>query len=110
MGVPNKVFSLLGIATKSGNVVSGEYQTLDAVRKKKARLVVISEDATDNTRKMFFDKCAFYEIPVTQYGTKEDLGRAIGKDLRSSLAVCDDGLATAIKKTAFFFYENAVFS
>ncbi|MBR6477598.1 MAG: ribosomal L7Ae/L30e/S12e/Gadd45 family protein [Lachnospiraceae bacterium] len=98
MGVPNKIFSLLGIAMKSGNVVSGEYQTLEAVKKRKAKLVIISEDASDNTRKMFFDKCAFYNVPVTQYGNKEDLGRAIGKDLRSSLALCDDGLATAIKK------------
>ena len=98
MGVPNKVFSLLGIAMKSKNLVSGEFQTLEAVRSKKACLVIISEDATDNTRKLFNDKCAFYEIPVVEYGLKEDLGRAIGKDLRSSLAVCDAGLAAAIKK------------
>ena len=98
MGVPNKVFSLLGLAMKSGNVVSGEFQTLEAVKKRKAKLVLISEDASNNTRKMFFDKCAFYDVPVMQYGNKEDLGRAIGKDLRSSMAVCDVGLATAIKK------------
>lgn len=98
MGVPNKIFSLLGIAMKSRNLVSGEFQTLDAVRARKARLVIISKDATDNTRKLFNDKCAFYEIPIVEYGLKEDLGQAIGKDLRSSLAVCDAGLAAAIKK------------
>ena len=98
MAVQSKVISLLGLAMKSGNMVSGEYQTLDAVRKKKAKLVLVSEDASDNTKKLFFDKCAFYQIPVTEYGMKEDLGRAIGKDLRSSLAVCEVGLATAIKK------------
>jgi ribosomal protein L7Ae-like RNA K-turn-binding protein len=32
------------------------------------------------------------------YGTKESLGRAIGKDLRSSLAITDAGLAQAIEK------------
>ena len=98
MGVPNKIYSLLGIAMKSGNVVSGEYQTLEAVKKRKANLVLVSEDASDNTKKLFTDKCAFYAAPVYLYGSKEDLGRAIGKDLRSSLAVCDVGLATAIKK------------
>ena len=98
MAVPNKIISLLGIAMKSGNVVSGEYQVLEAVRKKKAKLVLVSEDASDNTKKLFSDKCAFYKVPVELYGTKEDLGRAIGKDLRSSLAVCEDGFASAIKK------------
>ena len=59
-------------------------------------LVIIATDASDNTKKLFHNKCSFYEIPIYEYGTKEDLGRAIGKDLRSSLGVCDEGLATAI--------------
>lgn len=94
----NKIFSLLGIAMRGHNLVSGEFQTLDAVRKGSAMLVIIAEDASDNTRKLFTDKCSFYEVPVRSYGTKEDLGRAIGKDLRSSLGVCDAGLADAIIK------------
>lgn len=94
----NKVFSLLGIAMKSGNVVSGEHQTLEAVKKRKALLVLVSTDASDNTKKLFHDKCAFYQVPVVDYGKMEDLGRAIGKDLRSSLAVCEAGLAAAVKK------------
>ena len=98
MGTPNKIYSLLGLAMKGGRIASGEHQTLEAVKSGDAALVLVAEDASDNTQKLFRDKCAFYHVPVQQYGKKEDLGRAIGKDLRSSLAVCDDGLATAIKK------------
>ena len=94
----NKVFSLLGIAMRGHNLVSGELQTLEAVKKGSAMLVIIAEDASDNTKKLFADKCLFYEVPVYNYGTKEDLGRAIGKDLRSSVGVCDAGLADAIIK------------
>lgn len=94
----NKIFSLLGIAMRGHNLVSGEFQTLDAIKKGSAMLVIIAEDASDNTRKLFTDKCSFYEVPVISYGTKEGLGRAIGKDLRSSLGVCDAGLADAIIK------------
>ena len=94
----NKIFSLLGIAMRGHNLVSGELQTLEAVKKGSAMLVIIAEDASDNTKKLFADKCLFYEVPVYNYGTKEDLGRAIGKDLRSSVGVCDAGLADAIIK------------
>ena len=94
----NKVYSLLGIAMRGRNLVSGEFQTLEAVKNGSAILVIIAEDASDNTRKLFFDKSSFYEIPVIIYGTKESLGRAIGKDQRSSLGVCDAGLADAIIK------------
>ena len=80
------------------NLVSGEFQTLEAIKKGSAMLVIIAEDASDNTRKLFEDKCSFYRVPVIEYGTKEDLGRAIGKDMRSSVGVCDAGLADAVIK------------
>ena len=81
------------------NLVSGEFQTEDAVKSGKALLVIVAEDASENTKKLFHDKCSYYEVPVYVYGTKQSLGGAIGKDLRSSLAVTDQGLAQAIEKT-----------
>lgn len=92
----NKVLSLLGLAMRGRNLVSGEYQTLEAVRKGSAALVLIAEDASANTKKLFRDKCSHYGVPVREYGLKDELGRAIGKDMRSSLGVCDTGLAEAI--------------
>ena len=94
----DKVLSLLGLACKGRNLVSGEFQTIEAVKNGSAMLVIISKDATSNTKKLFNNKCSFYEVPIYEYGAKEDLGRAIGKDLRSSLGVCDAGLASAIIK------------
>ena len=94
----NKVLSLLGLAMRGRNLVSGEFQTVESVKTGSAMLVIIAEDASANTKKLFKDKCSFYEVPVYEYGTKEALGRAIGKDLRSSIGVCDVGLADAIIK------------
>lgn len=94
----NKVLSLLGIAMKGRRLVSGETQTLEAIRKGSAMLVIIAEDASDNTRKLFADKSGYYHVPVVNFGTKESLGDAIGKELRSVVGVCDAGLADAIMK------------
>ena len=94
----NKVLSLLGLAMRGRNLVSGEFQTVESVRTGSAMLVIIAEDASGNTKKLFRDKCSFYQVPIYEYGTKETLGQAIGKDIRSSLAVCDAGLADVIIK------------
>ena len=94
----NRVLSLLGIAMKGRNLVSGEFQTLDAIRNGSAMLVIVAEAASGNTRKLFTDKCSYYGVPVEIYGTKEELGKAIGKDFRSSLGVCDAGLADVISR------------
>lgn len=94
----NKVLSMLGIAAKSGNVVSGEFSTEKAVKTGKAFLVIVSEEASDNTKKMFHNMTDFYEVPIYEFGTKEELGKFIGKEFRASLAITDENLAKAVTK------------
>ena len=71
---PDKVLSYLGLAMRGHNLVSGEFQTEDAVKSGKALLVIVAEDASENTKKLFHDKCSYYEVPVYVYGTKQSLG------------------------------------
>ena len=88
---------MLGIAAKSGNVVSGEFSTEKAVKTGHAYLVIVSEEASANTNKMFTNMTDFYEVPMYVFGTKEELGRCIGKEFRASLAITDENLATAVE-------------
>ena len=83
---------------KSGNVVSGEFAVEKAVKSKKAHVVIVANDASDNTRKKFYDMCSFYKVPVVSYAVKEELGHAIGKEFRASIAVTDQGFAEALLK------------
>ncbi|MDE6232597.1 MAG: ribosomal L7Ae/L30e/S12e/Gadd45 family protein, partial [Lachnospiraceae bacterium] len=57
-----------------------------------------AEDASKNTKKLFNDKCSYYNVPEYVYGTKEQLGRAIGKEMRASVAVIDAGLANKLEQ------------
>ena len=94
----NKIFSLLGLATRSRNVVSGEFMTEKAVKSYSAELVIVAEDASDNTKKMFTNMCEFYEVPMFVYGTKDEIGHSMGKEMRASLAITDEGFAKMIQK------------
>lgn len=94
---PDKVLSMLGIAAKSGNVASGEFSTEKAVKDKKAYLVIVASDASDNTKKMFRNMADFYRVPMYLYADKETLGHFIGKEFRASLAVTNEGLAHSIE-------------
>lgn len=94
----NKIYSLLGLAVRSRNVVSGELSTEKAVKTGSAVLVIVSNDASNNTIKLFRNMCDFYNVPFFQYGTKEELGHCMGKGMRSSLAITDNGFAESIKK------------
>ena len=86
----SKTASLLGLATKAGRLVSGEFLTEKAV--------IVASDASDNTKKMFTDMCTYYEVPLYFWGKKEDLGAAIGREFRASVALTDAGFRDAVVK------------
>ncbi len=94
----DNILSLLGIAAKARKVVSGESMTEQAVKESRAYLVVVAKDASENTKKLFRDKCKFYETAIVFYGSRESLGHCIGKTFRASLAIVDEGLAQAVQK------------
>lgn len=94
----NKIFSLLGLCARARKVVSGEFSTEKAVKEGKAWLVIVAKDASNNTKKLFKNKCEFYEVPCYEFGDKDTLGHSIGNEMRASLAVIDEGLAREIEK------------
>ncbi len=94
----DRTLAMLGLAEKARKVVSGEFSVEKAVKCGSAWLVIVAEDASDNTKKMFTNMCEFYECDLVFYGTKDDLGAAIGKQFRASVAITDENLALALKK------------
>lgn len=91
-----KVLNLFGLATKAGKTVSGEFSTEKSIKDGKAAMVIVSEEASDNTKKMFTNLCTYYKVPVYIFGKKEELGHAMGKEMRASLAILDAGFAKAV--------------
>lgn len=94
----NSGLSMLGLATKAGKVVTGEFSTEKAVKTGMAFLVVVAADASDNTKKKFRNMCEYYQVTMKEFSDKISLGNACGKEFRASLAVVDKGLAQAVLK------------
>lgn len=94
----SKALSLVSLATKAGKTASGEFCTEKEVKTGMAELVIVAEDASDNTKKKFKNMCNFYEVPIYFYGDKDTLGHAMGKEFRASLAILDEGFAKEIMK------------
>ena len=88
---------MLGLAQKAGKVASGEFSTEKAIKSGKASVVIVADDSSDNTKKMFKNMCDYYKVPVYYYSDKETLGHAIGKQFRAS-AVIDEGFGKQIQK------------
>lgn len=94
----DKALQMLSLAMRAGKITSGEFMTETSVKEGSSYLVIVAQDASDNTKKKFTDMCSFYDVPIRIYADKDSLGHMIGKEFRASLSVNDKGLATEIMK------------
>jgi ribosomal protein L7Ae-like RNA K-turn-binding protein len=94
----DKILSFIGLATKAGKTLSGEFSVENAIRDGKAKLVIVAGDASDNTKKKFRDKCAYYKVDIREYSDKSGLGSATGAQFRAVIALTDSGFAKSLLK------------
>ena len=91
-----KVYGMIGLARRAGKTVSGGYATMEAVKSGKAALVIAAKDASQRTLKTVSDKCSWRGIPLRFVDDGERLGRAMGQEYRSQMALTDEQMAQAI--------------
>lgn len=95
-----RFYSNLGLAMRAGKMVTGDEGVLDAIRKGEAKLVIVAQDASENTRKKFRDKCIYFQTPHLEYGLREQLGPSIGRAERVVMAITDSGFAKMLVNCA----------
>lgn len=89
--------NILGLIFRAGKLVTGEELVVKAVQKQRVNLVIVSEDASENTKKKLSDKCSHYGVPFYIRGDREAIGQAIGKAERVVIGIEDPGFAKKIK-------------
>lgn len=89
----DRIYSFIGMAMKAGKLQSGEFACEKAVKTGKAMLIIVSTEASLNTKKNFSDMCSYRGVEIRFFGKKAELGKFSGKDMRAVLAVTDQGFA-----------------
>lgn len=89
----------IGLCKKAGMLEVGEEPVGAACRARQCRLLLLAEDAADNTRRRadhFAEagQCIMLTIPYE----KDDLGSAVGRTSCAMLAVTDIGFASSLVK------------
>ncbi len=91
---------VIGLAARARGIVIGTNQVLEAIRGKKAKLVLIACDVSDNTRKNLTDKATYYSAKAEFTDiTAEELGRAVGHSNTAAIAFTDINFVKAYEKS-----------
>ncbi|NYB74373.1 MULTISPECIES: ribosomal L7Ae/L30e/S12e/Gadd45 family protein [Sedimentibacter] len=92
----NKIYSMLGIAKKGGNISIGYDATLINIKSNKSELVLLASDASDKTKKNVQFFCDQYDAKYIEYGEKEVLGKCLGRKVVGVLSITDKNIASYI--------------
>ena len=98
----DKQLGRLGLAKRAGRLAIGFDPALKAVKDGSAVLILLAEDLSEKTLKEWRFAAERYAVPEqTEPYTKEELGGALGAYRAVGLiAVCDEGFAAAMHRTA----------
>ena len=94
----DKFLKMLGLATRAGRLCFGEGAVSDSIRQGKASLVIVSADASENTKKKFGDSCSFYGTAIVEVADRYALGTACGRAFAVVISVCDEGFAKKLQE------------
>lgn len=93
----DKTLTLLGFASKSGNLSFGMDSVKESVKKGKAELVIIAKDISEKSEKEVKFFCEKTKITALRYEyTSDEISHAVGRKC-GILAVNDKNFANAIK-------------
>ena len=95
-----RALGMLGLAMKAGKVVIGTEQVIAYLQKGKLKLVLLSGNASDGTKKKISFKCEYYKTPTSEVAVDTDeLGRLLGKTYAPAVVgITDENFANVITK------------
>lgn len=80
------------------SLASRKYLLGESCFNKKAKLVLIANDASPRSKKMYEDKLSYLNIKFLEVCSKEELGSLLGKSEISAFGFTDSHMAQAIVK------------
>ena len=91
-----KIDNLIGLSFRAKKLRWGEENCLQEIKRGRAILIIISSDASENTKNKFLNLSRSYDCKIIEYGTKLSNGMNIGKSIISVMVMLDDGLSKKI--------------
>ena len=91
-----KVYNLIGLAYRAGKVSAGTMAAKTSLLRRRACLLIMSQDISINTKDTLVSTCEKQRIPWVLMGDKYVLGTSVGKAYRVAVTVNESGMARAI--------------
>jgi len=93
-----KVATMIGFAKRSGNLANGFTAVSIHLKKRKAKLVIVSEDIAEDSKRKISNLCKACGVRMFAHGSRDELGAAIGRDATTMIAILDIKFAKIVEE------------
>ncbi len=93
-----RVEQMIGLCRRAGKVVSGDIAVRKAILSRKAKALVLAQDAAPRSKEKFIKLAKDNNIPVFYYASTIVLGDLLGKAPRAVAAITDEHLARGVAR------------
>ena len=83
---------------KAGKVAFGADSVEETIIKRKAKLIIVSNESSERTKSKFSKICEKYNIPIIIDGNIEEISKSIGKNNKAVIGIKDINFANSIQK------------
>jgi len=89
-------YNFLGLAAKGGKLLYGSEACENAIKRGKVKLLLVDGGASENTKKLFSDKCKSNKTDIIVLDEIGLLGESIGKPGNKITGIVDAGFAKSV--------------
>lgn len=91
------VFHLLGLGQRAGKIVSGDFAVRERLAKSKVKLLIIATNTSERIKGEYIRIGQSKKVTIRVAFTKDQLGSALGKSPRATVAILDSNFAQRIE-------------
>lgn len=96
--IKNKIYGLIGLARRAGKINFGTQSSIEAIEKRKAKLIIVTEDSAERTKKNFKILSENKNVPIRVYGNIEKMSESIGQTNKAVITINDENFSNEIIK------------
>lgn len=94
----DNILGFIGLAKRAGKVSAGEFICSKSIKDRSAKLIVIAQDASENTKKTLMDSCRHYRVEYLLFSDKDHLGQYTGGGSKAVISINDENFAKSLKE------------
>ncbi len=96
--INKKILGLIGLSARARKISYGADSVEIQLKKKKVKLIIVAEDASDRTKNKFIKLSNEYNVPIIILSEIDEISKTIGKSNKAIIGIEEENISKEIQK------------